>query len=266
MGAAGLAILMVVFAIAFATIGVLAGRRLLRKQVAAFHNEVVISLFATAGVVYAVLLGFLVVVVWEAYDTAHRNTGEEAATLITLYRLTYGMQHAHGAEARKFIRAYTDAVITDEWPTMSKAKAGSSKARLAIGELDLQFSQLSDAQKDSDAQVDAEFLNTKSVIIADRNKRLLQASDRIPWVMWLGAVGGGVIVMFMSFFIYMDDAWPHVLMASLAAALMGLLLFIMIVLSRPFSGPMALEPEYFRLALKVMDDVDRTLLPRAPPA
>ena len=114
--------------------------------------------------------------------------------------------------------------------------------------------------------MDAEFLSTKSVIIADRNKRLLQASDRIPWVMWLGAVGGGVIVMFMSFFIYMDDAWPHVLMASLAATLMGLLLFIMIVLSQPFSGPMALGPEYFRLALKVMDDVDRTLLPRRPPA
>jgi len=266
MGAAGLAVLMVVFAIAFATIGVLAGRRLLRKQVAAFHNEVVISLFATAGVVYAVLLGFLVVVVWEAYDTAHRNSAEEAATVITLYRLTYGTEAAHGAEARKFIRAYMDAVITDEWPTMNTAKFGSSKARHAIGRLDLQFSQLSHAQKNSDAQVDAEFLSTKSVIIADRNKRLLQASDRIPWVMWLGAVGGGMIVMLMSFFIYMEDAWPHVLMASLAAALMGLLLFIMVVLSRPFSGPMAIGPEYFKLAVKVMDDVDRTLLPRAPPA
>ncbi|MFL6691281.1 MAG: hypothetical protein ACJ8IR_14025 [Alphaproteobacteria bacterium] len=125
---------------------------------------------------------------------------------------------------------------------------------------------MSNAQKDSDAQVDEEFLSTKSILIADRNKRLLEASDSIPWVMWLGAVGGGVIVMLMSFFIYMEEAWPHVLMASLAAALMGLLLFIMIVLSRPFSGPMAIGPEYFKLAVRVMDDVDRTLLPRAAPA
>src|SRR3954453_1135899 len=110
MGAAGLAVTIVVFAIECATIGVLAGRRLLREQVAAFHNEVVISLFSTAGVVYAVLLGFLVVVVWEAYDIAHRNSAEEAATAITLYRLTYGMQHTHGADARKFIRAYVGAV------------------------------------------------------------------------------------------------------------------------------------------------------------
>ncbi|MFL6691280.1 MAG: hypothetical protein ACJ8IR_14020 [Alphaproteobacteria bacterium] len=120
MGAAGLAVTIVVFAVAFATVGVLAGRRLFREQVAPFHNEVVISLFSTAGVVYAVLLGFLVVVVWEGYDNAHRNSAEEAATAITLYRLTYGMEPAHGADARKFIRAYIGAVITDEWPMMTK--------------------------------------------------------------------------------------------------------------------------------------------------
>jgi hypothetical protein len=105
--------------------------------------------------------------------------------------------------------------------------------------------------------VDAQFLVTKSTIVADRNRRLLEASDTIPWVMWLGAIGGGAIVMTMSFFIYMERAWPHMLMASLAASLIGLLLFIMIVLSRPFTGPLALGPEHFEQALAVMDDVDR---------
>src|SRR3954466_7175927 len=118
MNAIGLAALIVICCVAFATGGVLLGRRLLHRHVAAFHNEVVISLFATASVVYAVLLGFLVVVVWEAYDNAHRNVAEEAATLIPLYRLTYGMEPGHGAETRMLIRQYADAVIKDEWPTM----------------------------------------------------------------------------------------------------------------------------------------------------
>src|SRR3954468_21460044 len=120
MSAVGLALLIVIGSIGFAAGGVLLGRRLLHRHVAAFHNEVVISLFSTAGVVYAVLLGFLVVVVWEGYDNAHRNSAEEAATAITLYRLTYGMEPAHGADARKFIRAYIGAVISDEWPMMTK--------------------------------------------------------------------------------------------------------------------------------------------------
>ncbi|HEX3652847.1 MAG TPA: hypothetical protein VHU18_08490 [Rhizomicrobium sp.] len=257
MSAAGLAILIVVISVGFAAGGVLLGRRVLHRHVAAFHNEVVISLFATASVVYAVLLGFLVVVVWEGYDNAHRNVAEEAASLVPLYRLTYGMQGPHGIESRRLIREYADAVIKDEWPTMGESNAGSMRARHDIGELDRQFSRLTPVQKAADSEVDAQFLATKSTIIADRNRRLLEAGDSIPWVMWLGAIGGGLVVMTMSFFIYMEQAWPHVLMASLAASLIGLLLFIMVVLSRPFSGPLALGPDHFQQALAVMDDADR---------
>jgi uncharacterized membrane protein YdcZ (DUF606 family) len=258
MGGIGLAVLIVFLAVAFASGGVLLGHRIIGSSVAAFHNEVVISLFATASVVYAVLLGFLVVVVWEAYDGAHRNVAQEAASLVPLYRLTYGMQGPHGVESRKDIRAYTEAVIHDEWPTLGQGGlAGSMRARSAIGQLDRQFSRLTPGQKAADAEVDSEFLRTKSTIVADRNERLLEASDSIPWVMWLGAVGGGALVMVMSFFIYMERAWPHVLMASMVASLIGLLLFIMVVLSRPFGGPLALGPEHFQTALGVMDDVDR---------
>jgi hypothetical protein len=41
------------------------------------------------------------------------------------------------------------------------------------------------------------------------------------------------------------------------AGLIGLLLFMMAVLSRPFNGPLALGPEHFQYALQIMDDDDR---------
>jgi hypothetical protein len=244
-------------AVAFSMLGVLAGRRLIRKHVAAFHNEVMISLFAASGVVYAVLLGFLVVVVWEAYDGAHRNLADEAATLVPLYRLTYGMQAKEGTEMRALIRRYAVAVIQDEWPTLGTDRAGSMTARKAIGDIDRVFAREDPAIKSADALVDAEFLRTKSKVVADRNERLLEATDSIPWVMWLGAVGGGAIVMLMSFFIYMERAAPHVMMAGLMGGLIGLLLFIMAMLARPFTGPLALSPEHFQSALSVMNDDDR---------
>jgi hypothetical protein len=69
-------------------------------------------------------------------------------------------------------------------------------------------------------------------------------------------VGGGIVVMVMSFFIYMERAWPHVLMTALMGSLVGILLYIMLVLSTPFSGPLAIGPEHFQTALQVMDDSD----------
>jgi len=242
---------------AFSAAGVLIGHRLIHKNVAAFHNEVMISLFTAAGVVYAVLLGFLVVVVWEAYDGAHRNLADEAATLVPLYRLTYGMQATEGAQFRALVRNYARAVVEDEWPTLGVSPNGSDKARHAIGSIDRVFARIDPRIKLADQQVDTEFLRTKSKIVADRNTRLLDASDTVPWVMWLGAVGGGIIVTVMSFFIYMERPWPHVIMASLMGSLIGLLLFIMTVLSRPFTGALKLGPEHFQFAVQVLDDVDR---------
>lgn len=257
MSVAELAFLIVGGTIAFSIVGVLIGRTLIRKNVAAYHNEVMISLFAAAGVVYAVLLGFLVVVVWQAYDGAHRNLADEAATLVPLYRLTYGMEAKEGNEMRALIRRYAAAVVEDEWPTLGTSRSGSNIARRAIGGIDRVFAKIDPQTKQADRQIDTEFLRTKSKVVADRNERLLEASDDVPWILWLGAVGGGAIVMVMSFFIYMERPWPHLLMASLMGALIGLLLFIMAVLSNPYTGALALTPDHFRFAMQVMDDVDR---------
>src|SRR6185437_14461203 len=134
MASIALALLFIVLAVGFTTCCVLLGRGLIHRHVSESHNQVMISLFASASVVYAVLLGFLVVVVWEAYDDAHRNVAEEAAMLTPLFRLTYGMQGPHGAASRTLIREYARAVIDDEWKTMDSAKAGSMRARRAVGD------------------------------------------------------------------------------------------------------------------------------------
>jgi hypothetical protein len=44
---------------------------------------------------------------------------------------------------------------------------------------------------------------------------------------------------------------------SVMSVLFGTLLFIMAIFSRPFVGPLAIEPAPFEQALAVFDDVDR---------
>src|ERR1700743_134515 len=105
MASIALALLFIVLSVALTTLSVLLGRKLIHRHVSESHNQVMISLFASASVVYAVLLGFLVVVVWEAYDSAHRNGALEAATLVPLYRLTDGMDRENGPPLSSFALA-----------------------------------------------------------------------------------------------------------------------------------------------------------------
>jgi hypothetical protein len=50
------------------------------------HNEVVGFIFATVGVLYAVLLAFTVIIVWEQYLGAESAVSQEGTALITVAR------------------------------------------------------------------------------------------------------------------------------------------------------------------------------------
>jgi hypothetical protein len=248
-----LAYLSVCGSIAFAVCGVLLGRRIIGRHVAEGHNDVLVPLFLTAGVIYAVLLGFMVVGEWESYDSAKANTSEEGALLVPLYRQTKVMADDKGDEMRKGIREYAEDVVKG-WDGFV-AGTRNRKAGHDVQELFRIFSTLTPATKPREL-IAAQFLTTLNDMLLDRNKRYMQSGESLSWIMWAAAIGGGAITVGMSFMLYMDRRWPHVMATSVMAALIGSLLFTMAVLSRPFVGPLAIDPQPFETSIAVFDDVD----------
>lgn len=251
-------VLAVVGAVVLAALGVMLARRLVHRHVAEGHNDVLVPIFLTAGTIYAVFLAFLVVAVWESYDAAHANVAEEASTLATLYRASTGMEPASGAQMRRLIRGYTEAVVKDEWSIQAATGGASPKARTAALGMYRLFGGLPAGVRQSDAAIDQAALQLVSQIQTDRNRRTLEAGESLPDIMWLASIGSGVVVLVLSLLLYMDRSWPQVLATSLMAGLFAMLLGVTFVLSRPFVGPMALQPDSFEHSLGVYDSVDKT--------
>jgi hypothetical protein len=239
--------------VAYAWLGVYLARRFM--EVSEGHNDVPVPIFQTAGTIYAVLLAFSVIAVWQSYGDAKANVAEEASTLTTLYRQTNGLPNPEQGLLRHELRAYTSAVIVDEWPIQAATGGAAASARRAIGDIYRSYSTMDPRVAASPIGVD--FLATMRTVAADRNRRTLQASEALPAVLWIGLLVGGFIVIGMTFALHTEAAWPHYLFAMLIAALIGTLLFITLVLHRPFSGPLAIQPDSFQHSLDVFDAVDR---------
>jgi len=239
--------------ILYAVVGAWITRKYIHRHVAEGHNDVLVPLFLTAGVIYAVLLGFMVVGEWEAYDAAHANTAEEAALLVPLYRQTTVMAPEKGEEMRHAIREYAEDVVRG-WEGFAHGRR-NKQAGKDVNEVFRVFSTLTPATKPREL-IAAQFLQTFSQVILDRNKRYAQAAESLSWIMWFAAIAGGVVTVGMAFLLFMDHFWPQVLAISVMAALIGALLFTLALLSRPFLGPLAIEPAPFEQSLSVFDDVD----------
>jgi hypothetical protein len=245
-------------AITFAVTGVWVGHRLLRGRLADGHHDVLVALFQTGGTLHAVFLAFLVVAVWQSYDAARANIAEEASALATLYRASTGMDPGPGRTLRTLIREYAEAVIGDEWVAQAETGGASPKARASSLAMYRLIGREDPAVKQSDAAINAAALELISQIQSDRNRRTLEAQASLPTIIWFAAIGSGTIVLSMSFLLFSERIAPRMILTSIIASTIALLLCITFVLSRPFSGPMALQPEPFKHSLEVFDAVDST--------
>jgi hypothetical protein len=243
-------------AVLYAVVGVLVTRKYIHPRIAEGHNDVLAPLFLTAGVIYAVLLGFMVVTVWGSYNDAHANVADEAATLVPLYRETFEMVPAEGAQMRKLLRGYAEAVAAEEWPSIRDTGHTVAKARTFSGDMLRLVGKFNPPTKIKEI-ISTQFLQTYSQMLLDRNRRVFQASESLSWIMWLGVIGGAVIVIGMSFVLFMESRTLHVLLAAVMAALIGTSIFTMVLLNRPFVGPLAIDPGPFESRGIVFDEIDQ---------
>src|SRR6185437_4954282 len=110
------ALLMVVLPTAVAMTGPYVVRHFVQLDKLRTNNEVAGFKFATIGVIYAVLLAFAVIVVWEKVKAAEQDVEREAGAAATIFRLAGGLDAGHRVALDAATSAYLTAAIEKDWP------------------------------------------------------------------------------------------------------------------------------------------------------
>jgi hypothetical protein len=93
-------------------IGPLITRRIFPVERLGLNNEIAGFKFATVGVIYAVILGFAVIIVWEKFQSAEVAVAQEAGAVAAIYRLSSGLNAQTAATLRDQVSAYAKGVIS----------------------------------------------------------------------------------------------------------------------------------------------------------
>ncbi len=227
-------LLIVVLPTLIAMLGPLLVRRSVALEHLAVNNEIAGFKFATVGVIYAVLVAFAVIVVWEKFSEAQTAVVREAGAAETLHRLTAGSDPKTIA-ARAALSNYLTVAIERDWPQMAIEKE-SREVTHALDALYTAIMSLTAGQQNQPA-LSIEMFKQLDSITEARRSRLHLATGVAPAVIWLVLFSGAVLTVAFTFFFGTKNLRAQITMTGILAALTFTALFTIVEIDHPFTGP-----------------------------
>jgi hypothetical protein len=215
------------------------------------NNEVAGFKFAVVGVLYAVMLAFVVVAVWEDYRDTETAVRNEAKAIVDLHQVADVLPEPGGASIRRHLIAYAKQVRDSEWPAMARGLA-SPEAATDLDHLSRALFVDEHPQELKDIALYEHALRLLTVINDNRNERLDSSDGSVPAVLWLVMLAGALITLGYPSFFGTSSLNAQILMTAALAALVALTLFLGLVLDFPFTGQVHISPAPFDQALQQM--------------
>jgi hypothetical protein len=226
----------------------MAGPSLVRRYVTldrlAFNNEIAGFKYSALATLYAVLLAFVIIVVWERFSAAQADVVNEAGAAATVYRLAPALGDKAGGALRDAMTHYLKIAITDDWPAMARSNIdGAPSARQALNGIYAALLAFTTAGPPGGNAVVSEILHQLDDMTQARRARLIAAKGTVPNVIWFVLSGGGALTIGFTFFFGTKNMRAQILMTGLIALLVTAELLIVVAIDRPFTGGVAVTPD-----------------------
>ncbi|MDP1804397.1 MAG: hypothetical protein Q8K72_04460, partial [Acidimicrobiales bacterium] len=138
---------------------------------------------------------------------------------------------------------YADVVAGEEWEAMDDG--GSSRVVFdLVGEMFATLGGVTTSTPTQEAFL-ADALVRLNDVTEDRAARLTVAEEGPVSILWVAIILGGVITVGFALIFGVSDERLHYLMIGGFAAVLALQVFVILVLSHPFSGDVIVTPQPF---------------------
>jgi hypothetical protein len=204
------------------------------------HNEVAGFVLAIVAVLYAVLLAFVTIVVWEHYQQTDERARSEVDAATDVWRLARHLPSPNAHRVEDDLGRYSTSVFTDEWPNMRNG--GNPKTQSLIIALIDDVAGF-DAHGEQQANVQNRLLDRVQVMADLRRARIYDTGSGIPGVLWVGLLIGAATIACFIYLFGMKNFRVQLLMTAATAVLIGLSFGLILELDYPFRGSVSVTPE-----------------------
>ena len=218
------------------------------------HNEVAGFIVAVVGVLYAVLLAFLTIVVWEHFSAAEDRANEEVDAATDIWRFAAYLDPADERRVSRDLDRYVESLVHDEWPKMARGRSSAVAQQNIIRLLGDAFGLPADTLRQ--ANVQSRVLDRVQAVADLRRRRISDNQSGVPSVLWAALIVGASAVIGFLYLFGLQNFRVQLLMTAATATVIGLTFSVIIALDFPFRGEISVSPERW-IALDELIDAGR---------
>jgi hypothetical protein len=233
--------------------GLCAFRELVPNESLRGASDAVGNYLQTVGGIYAVLLAFIVYVVWGQFNDSRTYVEREATALVDLHRTASGLPTRTRDEIQSALRHYCEEVIAKEWDAM--AHHGEDTLELVGAHLDHVWAAIHSCKPVNECQhtVYSEVLSRFNDLTDMRTSRLTSSRARIPLMMKFLLYLGALIVIGSIYLMAVEPFWVHVIMSGALGGAVAHILYLIVDLDNAFAGHLQVSKDSFVRALRTFD-------------
>lgn len=235
-----------------AAVGTTAVQRLVPLQMRKSHNVAIGIIYGGLYVLFGVMVGFTAFLVLDKYNAAQAAVQSEAGEVEELHDLAERFPQPERGRVQEAVTAYAHAVVDEEWPLTGEGRASPRVEELS-DELRASLQEY-EPKTGPEQALYAQAIDVIGDLEANRDVRLLYASEGLPPILWIALAGLSINMMFFSFLVGMENGNLHRLMVAALAAGVVLVLFTIWIIDRPFGTEFRVGPEPFELVMREIQD------------
>ncbi|MBV8530242.1 MAG: DUF4239 domain-containing protein [Candidatus Eremiobacteraeota bacterium] len=232
------------YVVTFATVAVVVHavfRRFVSPEKLIEQHEVAGFLVSVVGVLYSVVLGFLVGTVWTGFSTAQQTTDLEAGYLADAFNYASQVRRPQRQELQRTLARYALEVRDDEGSDATRRSQDSRALALLAHAVSTTMAMPPPAGSNpgkvlQSSTIQTALLDSLRSLSDARRLRMVQARSRLPAGMYEALLLGAAMVLTFALFFGVNNYFKQMAMTALLAGSIGLFFGLVAELSSPYSG------------------------------
>jgi amino acid transporter len=237
-------LLVVSLGVAISILGLLVTVRIIPPLVRKSHNEHVGFVIAVVGVVYAVVLAFIAIAVWETFDHCDALVQREAGFAGDIYLDATSLPATVRDQVQSEIATYAKTVVDEEWPAMARGEPIGQKGWQVLQGI---RSNLSAFRSNDGIEVAlfSETFKALNLLYGARRERIIANTESVQAIVYAVIILGGLITVAFTYFFGMHSFGLHLAMTAGTGAMISLVILLVVAFDHPFRGKVNIKPEAF---------------------